>query len=174
MATPHVDVPVPPIPRSYIRVVWARQGQTVKAVSFSPRVVGRWMHWCDGRTQLCLQPDAHCAWCHARQVKTWYGWLYGRDMLDLAPALIQLTAQCVRKCLLLSDSGIDLRGAQISLTREQGPKNAAVIAHVELQRYTRGLPEVEPDVLAHLQRFYKAPFYPEGRHDVDELPEVIE
>ena len=166
MTTPQSGVPLPDRERKYLRIVWARAGTVERAYSFSPAVVGRWMHWVDGRTQLCLSPDTECAWCRARVGHRWYGWLYGRSIDHDCPCLIQLPAETVRLTLQLRDPGIILTGAHITLQRDAGARNSCVRAIVRLDALRGTAPLQEPDVLGHLKRFYGLDRYPEGRHSM--------
>lgn len=126
------------------------------------------MHWGDNHSELCVSPEMHCAWCKARYVKLWYGWLFGVDKVKGGSALLQLTATAVRQSMSLSDPKVNLRGAKIELFRSADATGSAVSARVTLHPSPERLPGEEPDVLAHLMRFYRIPFYPDGRHEIDE------
>lgn len=167
MKPPMSPVPLPERDKSFLRIVWARAGTVERAYSFSPAVVGRFMHWCNGRTMPCLEPDAGCAWCLERVARRWYGWLYGHSINHQCPCLIQLTEQSVRECVLLRDPGVNLAGALVELTRSNSARNSVVKASVTLNKASGRIPAGEPDVFAHMMRFFKLPYYPEGR---DPLP----
>jgi len=167
VSNPPIGVPLPDRGKSYVRIVRATQGVVERCYSFSPAVVGRMMHWCDGRTELCLSPDRHCTWCHARRDLRWYGWLFGHSINHQCPCLIQLTETAVRNSVQLRDPSVSLRGAFLALSRAAGRSNSAVAVQVKLDSMRSGLPEDEPDVLAHLCRFYKLDFYPGDRHSLD-------
>jgi len=165
--TPQHSVPLPERDVQSVVMLWAKAGSPVKAYSFSPSVVGRYMHWGDGRTELCMAEWGECPWCKARNKPRWYGFLYGHSITHVRPCLIQLTEQCVRSNLQLRDPGISLRGAYIELARASGPRNAEVHALVRLDVKSAGLPAEIPDVLEHLRRWFRLPGYPVGRHSLD-------
>jgi hypothetical protein len=171
VATPQRGVPLPERTSSCVRILWARAGQSVSCISFNSQVVGRIMHWGEGHSELCVSDLMDCAWCRQGARKLWYGWVFGRDPVKNSPVLLQLTETAVRSNLSLRDPGVDLRGARIELYRQSDGKGSTVGARVTLGHLTRGLPKDEPDVLAHLMRFYRLPAYPSGRDDLPERGE---
>lgn len=155
MATPIQSVPLPERTTHFVRVLWARSTHLTKFTSWNKAVVGRWMHWGDKHSELCLKPEMMCPHCQAGKTKLWYGWLFGRDEVKGGSALLQITATAVRENMSLRDPAQDLRGATIELTRLQDRTGSLVTASVKLYRMPERYTDQEPDTLAHLLRFYK-------------------
>jgi hypothetical protein len=167
VSTPQNGVPLPERDQNSVLMLWAKAGSNVKAYSFSPSVVGRYMHWGVNRTELCVKEWGDCPWCQARNPARWYGFLFGHSITHTRPCIIQLTEQCVRASLQLRDPGVNLRGAYIELARAATPRNAEVHALIRLDVKTTGLPSEIPDVLDHLRRWFRLPAYPVGRHSLN-------
>lgn len=167
MATPQVSVPLPERNSSHVRIVYPKVGYPVSAQSHSSAVVGIMMHWGENNSFPCIRAIGHCPWCKLELRKIWYGWLFGLDLLKRGPVLIQLTETAVRSSLVLSDKGNDLRGAKIELNRVSDGKGSTVRATVTVNTWSERVRNADPDVFAHLLRFYKIdpPHTVFGPHD---------
>src|SRR5436853_173123 len=78
--TPLVPAPLPPEGKQYLRIVWPKAGQSVRFYCYSPYIVGHFMHWSEGRSELCLLDTGDCAWCTHNVKKLWYGYAYGHSL----------------------------------------------------------------------------------------------
>ena len=167
MATPHGSVPPIERNKTYVRILRARAAKPTRFTSHSTFVTGRFMHWGDEHSELCVNPELACCWCKARYVRLWYGWLFGRDETSNGPALLQLTAGAVETSIILREGTHNLRGATIILTREEDRTGSIVTANVSLHRSADRIKGEEPDTLGLLCRFYKIAF-PQLGHDQGE------
>lgn len=159
MHTPHESVPLPERTKSHVSVLWGQATRETRLLCHVHRVVGRYMHWGDRHSELCLLPEQPCPHCADGKKRLWYGWLFGRNDISGGAALLQLTLTAVRSNLSLSDPNCDLRGAKIELFRQADRTGSLVTAKVHLSRNPDRFTKDEPDVLEHLFRFYRLPLY---------------